>query len=60
MVLPFKNLSENPDNQYFADGIMEDVLNSLYQISDLRVVSRTTSEHFRDMDMTIRGRSPGS
>lgn len=52
VVLPFKNLSGDPDNQYFADGIMEDILNSLYQISDLRVISRTTSEHFRDTDLT--------
>ncbi|MDX9773720.1 MAG: helix-turn-helix domain-containing protein [Bacteroidales bacterium] len=52
VVLPFKNLSSNPDNQYMADGIMEDILNSLYHISDLRVISRTTSEHFRDTDLT--------
>ncbi|MCI0523318.1 MAG: helix-turn-helix domain-containing protein [Bacteroidales bacterium] len=52
VVLPFKNLSGTPDNQYLADGIMEDILNSLYHISDLRVISRTTSEHFRDTDLT--------
>jgi len=52
VVLPFKNLSGDPDNQYFADGIMEDILNSLYQVSELRVISRTTSEHFRDTDLT--------
>ena len=52
VVLPFKNLSGDPGNQYFADGIMEDILNSLYQISDLRVISRTTAEHFRDTDLT--------
>lgn len=55
VVLPFKNLSVNPDNQYFADGIMEDILNSLYQVSDLRVISRTTSEYFRDTDLTAGG-----
>ena len=52
VVLPFKNLSSDIDNQYFADGVMEDILNSLYQISDLRVISRTTAEHFRDTDLT--------
>jgi len=52
VVLPFKNFSDDPANQYFADGIMEDILNNLYQISDLRVVSRTTSEHFRDAGLT--------
>lgn len=52
VILPFKNFSNNPDNQYFADGIMEDILNNLYHISDLRVKSRTTSEHYRDTDLT--------
>ena len=52
VVLPFKNLTSDPGNQYFADGIMEDILDNLYHISDLRVISRTTSEHFRDTDMT--------
>jgi len=47
-VLPFKNLSSEEDNQYFADGIMEDILNHLFRIGDLRVISRTTSERFRD------------
>ncbi len=51
VVLPFKNLSNDPGNQYFADGIMEDILNNLYYISDLRVVSRTTSEHFRSSNL---------
>ena len=52
VVLPFKNLSGYPDNQYFADGIMEDILNNLFHISDLRVISRTTSEHYRNSGMT--------
>jgi TolB-like protein/AraC-like DNA-binding protein/Flp pilus assembly protein TadD len=52
VVLPFKNLSGDPANQYFADGIMEEILNNLYHISNLRVISRTTSEHFRDTDLT--------
>jgi len=52
VVLPFKNLSDEPGNQYFADGIMEDILNNLYRISDLRVVSRTSSEYFRESPMT--------
>jgi len=51
-VLPFKNLSENPDNQYFADGIMEDILNQLNRIDELRVISRTSIEQFRDIDKT--------
>jgi TolB-like protein/AraC-like DNA-binding protein/Tfp pilus assembly protein PilF len=52
LVLPFKNLSDDPGNQYFADGIREDILSNLYYISDLRVVSGMTSEHFGNTDMT--------
>lgn len=54
IVLPIKNISDSPDNQYFAEAIMEDILNSLFQISDLRVISRTTSEHFRETSNTTR------
>jgi TolB-like protein/AraC-like DNA-binding protein len=52
VVLPFKNLSDEPGNQYFADGIMEDILNNLFRISDMRVVSRTSAEYFRESPMT--------
>jgi len=54
VVLPFKNLSEQPGNRFLADGIMEDILNDLCRIGELRVVSRTTSEYFRGKDMTAR------
>jgi TolB-like protein/AraC-like DNA-binding protein/lipoprotein NlpI len=54
LVLPFKNLSDDPNNQDFADGIMEDILNNLFQVSELRVISRTTSEHFLGSNFTAR------
>jgi len=41
-VTPFKNLSADEENQYFADGQMEAILNHLTKIADLRVISRTT------------------
>ncbi len=47
-VLPFKNLSENEENRYFADGVVEDILDRLTKISELRVVSRTSVEQFRE------------
>jgi len=53
-VLPFNNLSPDPDNQYFADGITADIINDLYLINDLRVVSKNTSEHFRDSKLSTR------
>ena len=46
-VLPFKNLSNEKENQYFADGVMEDILNLLYRVGEFRVVSRTSVEQFR-------------
>jgi len=52
IVIPFNNLSDDPENQYFADGIMEDILNNLFRIRDIRVVSRTTAEHFRESNLT--------
>lgn len=52
VVLPFRNLSSDIENQYFADGIMEDILNSLCQNDNMRVVSRTTAEQFRNTNLT--------
>jgi TolB-like protein/AraC-like DNA-binding protein len=47
-VLPFKNLSINEENSYFTDGIVEDILDRLAKINELRVVSRTSTEQFRE------------
>lgn len=47
-VLPFKNLSANRENQYFADGVMEDILNNLCHIKELKVISRASVEKFRE------------
>ncbi|MBN2665558.1 MAG: helix-turn-helix domain-containing protein [Bacteroidales bacterium] len=52
VVLPFKNLSNDIENQWFADGIQEGILNHLFRISEMRVISRTTAEYFRDNPMT--------
>jgi len=52
VVLPFKNLSDDKETEYIAAGIEEDILNQLYKISELRVISRTTSEHFEGTKLT--------
>src|SRR6516225_1215537 len=46
-VLPFENLSPNPDNAYFADSIQEEILTRLASIADLRVISRTSTQHYQ-------------
>ena len=47
-VIPFKNISDNKENQYFADGMMDDILNHLSSIQALEVKSRLSSERYRD------------
>ena len=54
IVLPFKDMSYQSEFQYFADGLTEDILNKLVQLSGMQVVSRTTSEHFSRTDLTVR------
>ena len=46
-VLPFENLSPDPDNAYFADGIQEEILTRLASIADLRVISRSSTQHYQ-------------
>src|SRR5262249_18059413 len=43
-VLPFENLSRDPDNAYFADGIQDEILARLSKIADLKVISRTSTQ----------------
>lgn len=49
-VMPFKNLSPEPGNAYLAEGLTEELIHQLASVSGLRVVSRTSSMHFRDSD----------
>jgi len=46
-VLPFQNLSSDPDNAYFADGIQEEVVTHLTKIEDLKVISRTSTRGYQ-------------
>jgi len=46
-VLPFENVGGNPDSEYLSDGITENLLNSLSQLSKLRVVPRSTAFHYK-------------
>jgi len=46
-VLPFENLSGNPEDAYFADGVQDEILNSLAKIAQLKVISRTSVMQYR-------------
>lgn len=52
-VLPFKNESSDSSNVYFINGLMESTLNNLQKIEDLRVISRTSTERYRNTDKAI-------
>ena len=52
-VLPFVNMSEDAGNEYFADGLSEELLNMLVKIPELRVAARTSSFSFKDKDLKI-------
>ena len=46
-VLPFANLSRDPDNAYFAEGIQDEILTRLSKIADLKVISRMSTQHYK-------------
>lgn len=61
-VLPFANMSADPDAEYFSDGITEEILNALAKLSGLRVMARTSSFAFKGRNLDVReiGRQLGA
>ncbi|HYV92603.1 MAG TPA: adenylate/guanylate cyclase domain-containing protein [Chitinophagales bacterium] len=53
-VLPFVNMSNDPDNEYFSDGIAEELINALTKIDGLQVTSRTSSFTFKGKNQDVR------
>jgi TolB-like protein/Flp pilus assembly protein TadD len=53
-VLPFANLSADRENEYFSDGLAEDIIDALTQVPELRVMSRTSSFSFRGKEQDVR------
>ena len=52
-VLPFVAMSRGPDDEFFADGLTEEILNSLTRVPELLVTARTSAFHFKDKDIPI-------
>lgn len=53
-VLPFANLSADPDNEYLCDGLSEELINGLSKVPELRVVAHSSSFAFKGMDTDVR------
>lgn len=54
VVLPFVNMSADPENEYFSDGITEEIINALTKISGLKVIARTSSFAFKGKNIDVR------
>jgi TolB-like protein/Flp pilus assembly protein TadD len=53
-VLPFENLSRDPENAYFADGIQDEILSTVAKIGDLKVISRTSTARYKSRPENLR------
>jgi TolB-like protein/class 3 adenylate cyclase len=53
-IIPFTNMSNDPQQQYFAEGMMDEILNHLYKIGGLNVISRTSSMAYQDTRKTSK------
>jgi len=53
-VLPFVNMSSDPDNEYFSDGITEEIINALTTINGLKVIARTSSFAYKNKNEDVR------
>src|SRR2546421_10640339 len=53
-VLPFDNLSRDPDNAYFAEGVQDEILTDLAKVADLKVISRTSTQRFKSAPSDLR------
>jgi tetratricopeptide (TPR) repeat protein len=53
-VLPFDNLSNDPDQEYFSVGMVDEILDRLFKIGDLKVIARTSSARFKNTNLSLK------
>ncbi len=53
-VIPFSNMSADPENEYFSDGITDDIITHLSMIADLKVISRQSSMQYKGSEKSLR------
>ena len=56
-MLPFANLSRDADDEYFSDGLAEDIINALTQVRGLKVIARTSAFAFKGKNEGIHSAS---
>lgn len=54
VVLPFVNMSNDQENEYFSDGITEEIINALTKVEGLKVIARTSSFAFKGKNLDVR------
>jgi TolB-like protein len=53
-VLPFVNLSNDPEQEYFSDGMVDEILDHLFKVGELKVISRTSSMRYKNTDLSLK------
>ncbi len=53
-ILPFSNLSNDPEQEYFSDGMVDAILDHLFKVGDLKVISRTSSMRYKNTDLSLK------
>ena len=53
-VLPFENVSNDPEQEYFSDGMMQEILNHLFMIGGLKIPSATSSLRFKGSNLSVK------
>ena len=53
-VLPFTNLSNDPEQEYFSDGIVETILSHLFKVGELKVISSTSTKRYKNTELSLK------